>query len=58
MKKVRCALGIDIDQATLYATFSHDGFQLPGDVVQAVVSGGGYLDGLLHGKHSQCNETQ
>jgi len=44
-----CALGIDIDQAGLDAGFSDDGLHLAGDVVEAVVGGGGYLHGALHG---------
>ena len=46
-------LDIDIDHAGLYTGFSHDGLNLPGDVVQAVEGGGGYLDGLLHAYNSK-----
>jgi hypothetical protein len=35
-----CALDIDIDHAGLDSGFSHDGFHLAGDVVEAVVGGG------------------
>ena len=42
------ALGIYIHKAGLNARFRYDGLHLAGDVVEAVVGRGGYLDGLLH----------
>jgi hypothetical protein len=33
-----CALGIDIDQAGLYAGFGYDSFHPAGDVVQAILA--------------------
>ena len=44
----RGSLHIDIDQAGLHAAFSDNGLHLTGDVIEAVVGMGGYLDGLLH----------
>lgn len=41
-------LHIDIHQAGLNTGFSYDGFHLTGDVVEAVMGRGGYLDALLH----------
>jgi hypothetical protein len=41
-------LDINIDQSGLNAGFSYYGLHPAGDIVQAVVGGGGYLDGLLH----------
>jgi len=41
-------LNIDIDQAVLHAGFSHDGLHLGCEVVETVVGGGRYVDGLLH----------
>ena len=38
-----CALYIDIHQAGLHTGFSHDGLHLSGNVIQAVVGGGGYV---------------
>ena len=43
-----CSLGIDIDQAGLDFAPGDDGLHLAGDVIEAVVGGGGYGDGLLH----------
>ena len=36
----------------MYPGFSHDGLYLPGNVVEAVVGWGGYVDGLLHCEQS------
>ena len=44
----RGPLGVYIDHASLHAGFSNDGFHLAGNVVEAVMGGGGYVDGLLH----------
>ena len=44
----RGPLDIDIDHTGLYAGFGHDGLHLGGDVIEAVVGGGGYADRLLH----------
>jgi len=45
-----CTLNIDVHQACLHAGFSYYGLHLPGNVVQAVVGGCGYVDGLLQGE--------
>lgn len=37
----------DIDHTGLNAGFRYDGLHLPGDVVEPVVGGGGYVDALL-----------
>ncbi len=42
-----CTLDIDIDKAGGDPAFRDDGLHLPGDVVEAIVGGGGYVDGLL-----------
>jgi hypothetical protein len=34
----------------VHASLSQNGFHLAGNVVKAVVGGGGYVDGLLHDK--------
>jgi hypothetical protein len=41
-----------LTSAGLHAGFSYDGLHLTGDVVEAVLGGGGYVDGLLHMLHS------
>jgi hypothetical protein len=43
----RRPLNVNIGQSGLNAGFSHDGLHMPGDVLDAVVGGGGYLDSLL-----------
>ena len=42
----RCTLHIDIDNTSLHFAFCCDGLHLSGDVVEVVVGGGGYLDGI------------
>jgi len=44
----RCPLHVYIDQAGLHAGLCNDRLHLTGDVLEAVVGRGGYLDGLLH----------
>lgn len=44
----RGALNINIYQTGLDLAFCHNGFHLTGDIIEAIVCGGGYLDGLLH----------
>ncbi len=41
-------LEIDINHAGLYAALSDNSLHLTGDIVESVLGGGGYLDGLLH----------
>jgi hypothetical protein len=42
------SLNIDIDHAGLHAGFIYDLLYLPGDIIEAVVGGGGYVDSFLH----------
>ena len=42
------ALNIYINQAGLHAGFSYNGLHLQRDVLEPIMGGGGYLDGLLH----------
>jgi hypothetical protein len=41
-------LHINIDQAILYAVVDYNSLHLTGDIIEAVLGGGGYVDGLLH----------
>ena len=43
-----CTLNVDIYESGLHPAFRDDGLHLPGDVIEAVVGWGGYLDCSLH----------